>query len=299
MKLLITGSTGLIGSSFIKNYAKKFEKIFTLSRDIGCDTQFENIKFDFSKDRNLSIPSVDAIVHFAAQTSAIVTEKSFLDDLSVNSIGTGQLLKASLDLKKRPFFIYIGTATQLGYTRKLYSSDNLPPDSPTTLYDLGKLAGEQLLFNLINIGSIKGCSLRLCNVYGELTSSIKSDRGVLDKIYAKSLKGETIEVLGDGKFFRDYIHVEDVVKAVYCTLKNQDKIDGRVFYIGSGSAIHLREAFETIRDIAFKKSGNFSKINSTRIPKNINQIHLRHFQADIEEFVGISGWEPSCRLRDL
>ena len=290
MRILVTGATGLVGACFLKLHADKFDKVYTLTRKPETCSKFDNITFELGSGAPLKLPFVDAVIHFAAQTSAIVNEQTFVTNFKVNSIGTGELLNACLELKVRPFFIYIGTATQLGYTNKLYQMDDLPTDSPTTLYDLGKLAGEQLLFNLIQTGSIRGCSLRLCNVFGHLGPRLKSDRGLLDKIYEKCLNGEKIEILGNGKFYRDYIHVEDVADAINCTIETRNQMNDKKYYLGSGQAVYLKKAFTIIREVAFRKTGKFSEIKETNIPGNINKIHLRHFQADITEFSQVSGW---------
>jgi len=298
MRILVTGADGLIGGCFLKLHKDRFEEIYTLSRTPKTDCQFTDIIYELGSGEPLELPDVDLVVHFAAQTSNIFDESTFLDDFKINSVGTGELLQACLKLRRRPFFIYIGTATQLGYTNRLYKTPELPDDNPTTLYDLGKLAGEHLLFNLIQNGSIKGCSLRLCNVFGNMASELKPDRGVLDKVYQKCLKGEKVEVLGNGKFYRDYVHVEDVADAINSTINVRSEVNKKKYYLGSGQAVFVRTAFEIIRSKAFKETGYFSKICKTEIPVDINLIHLRHFQADLREFSEISGWRPKKSLHD-
>ena len=113
---------------------------------------------------------------------------------------------------------------------------------------------------------------------------------LLDKIYEKCLNGEKIEILGNGKFYRDYIHVEDVADAINCTIETRNQMNEKKYYLGSGQAVYLKKAFTIIREVAFRKTGKFSEIKETNIPGNINKIHLRHFQADITEFSQVSGW---------
>ena len=153
--------------------------------------------------------------------------------------------------------------------------------------------------SLISSDSIEGCSLRLCNVFGHLLSSQKNDRGILDKVYNRCLEGQPIEILGSGNFYRDYVHVNDVVDAIHHTILNRRVLNGTINYIGSGNAISLKEAFSIVRSIAMLKVSRKSKFKYTGVPSDINKIHLRNFKADIQDFSSLTGWFPKIGLEKL
>ena len=53
--------------------------------------------------------------------------------------------------------------------------------------------------------------LRLSNVYGENLSKLnQKNRQILSKIIKNAITKKTINVYGNGKYFRDYVHVKDV-----------------------------------------------------------------------------------------
>ena len=299
MKLLITGSSGLIGGTFLQKKSENFTKIYTLGRSPSKLKEAEHIYYDFSSSSDLKLPEIDVVVHCAAQTSGVFNLDNLNSEFSINSIGTGNLLAACLKLKTKPFVLYLGTATQLGHTSKLYSLDELPSDSPTTLYDISKLGGEMILQNLRDQGLINGVSLRLCNVFGRLNKTQKSDRGILDKVYNKCLAGDTVNIIGDGEFLRDYVHVDDVSEAIMCTLLSINKLKRFKYYIGTGKSTSLLDAFSIVRNIALKQTSNFSKFQFSEINDSLNPIHLRNFEADIEEFCESTKWKPLKHLKNL
>jgi len=299
MKLLITGSSGLIGKRFLELHSNKFSEIYSLGRRKNPFNDVNHIYFDLSSLGRLELPQVDVVVHCAAQTSLVFDKREFLNNFNTNSFGTGNLLQACSRMGQKPFFLNLGTATQLGYTNKLYRMKDLPKDSPTTLYDISKLAGEMMLHNFCELDLIRGCSLRLCNVYGNLNERQKSDRGILDKIFRKCLLGKPVEILGDGTYLRDYIHLDDVCDAIYATLNSIKDCSNNTFYIGTGKSIRLKDAFSKLRNVAHKQNNVFSEFRYSQITKDINIIHLRNFQADITEFSKKTGWAPQRSISDL
>lgn len=299
MKLLITGSSGLIGDNFLCRKSEYFSKIYTLGRSPSKIQEAEHIYYDFSSDSIIDLPEIEVVVHCAAQTSGVFDLDNMTSSFNINSVGTGNLLAACLKLKQRPFVLYLGTATQLGYTSQLYSLDELPHDSPTTLYDLSKLGGEMILENLRDKNLISGVSLRLCNVYGKLNKMQKSDRGILDKVYNKCLVGDTVSIIGDGEYLRDYVHVDDVADAMMDALLSRESLYRFKYYIGSGRSFSLHDAFSIVRNIAYKQTSNYSEFQFTKISESVNPIHLRNFQADIGEFCEITNWKPTRHLQDI
>ena len=294
MRLLITGGNGLIGSFILNNYSNIFEKIFCLGRKkINC---FEFIKQDLRFSIKSSLPEVDVVLHLAANTGIYNTENNIIKSHKVNISGTIHLLEALKFQKNPPFFIFFGSATQVGYTDTKSPVNTDRKDIPITIYDLTKLSAENYLLNYIQKKRIRGCSLRLCNVYGGLRENQSSDRGIIDKVFFKALAGETITIYNNGSYIRDYIYIEDVVRAILKTLKNQNKVNGKKFFIGSGKGMKIKDAFYTAIKVAQSMTKKEPKVSFLDNPSALSLIEKRSFVANIDNFTNCTKWKPKYSL---
>ena len=212
MKAIITGASGLIGSRFIELYGESFEKLYQLGRT-RAEINSEWIEYDFSSGLPIDLPEVDVIFHFAGQTSIYQSKDNVFEDLYINTIGFLRLLESARKYKKQAFVVLAGTSTQVGFTEELNPVNEKFSNNPITFYDISKLTAENYLLQFVREGWIKGCSLRLCNVYGALKDGMNIERGVIDKVFQRLLKGEDVNIFGNGQYVRDYIHIDDVVSA--------------------------------------------------------------------------------------
>ena len=126
---------------------------------------------------------------------------------------------------KQPIVIYAGTSIQCGLNKEVLVNETLT-DVPITVYDFNKLEAERYLKFAVQSGWIKGASLRLTNVYGPGPKSSSSDRGVLNLMMRKDLKGETLTVYGQGDFISDYVYIDDVISAFLKTALSDEGLQG-------------------------------------------------------------------------
>lgn len=104
------------------------------------------------------------------------------------------------------------------------------------VYGIGKLAIEKYLFLYYLLHSIKYVVLRVSNSYGE-RQKLYGNQGAVGVFLGKALKGEKIPIWGDGKIIRDYIHADDVARAMISAMESEIKAD--VINIGSGTGKNL------------------------------------------------------------
>ena len=186
MNILLTGATGNIGQHLISKLTKAGYSIICQSRKVKDANQKSGtwVQHDLNKNSWSIINSykIDVVIHLAAQTSAYKSNTEPVNDLVSNVVGPLKLIDYfKNNYSVPPFFINISTATVVGMAEKMPINETVEV-SPTTFYDLSKLTMENYLDQCISHGFIKGCSLRLSNVYGvSLTSGIK-DRSILDRI---------------------------------------------------------------------------------------------------------------------
>ena len=160
---------------------------------------------------------------------------------------------------------------------------------PITIYDKNKLINEKNLINLSKeIKYINTTVLRLSNVYGySLSQSKNSKRGFLNQVIEKALTGKDIYIYGDGKFYRDYIHIDDVLSA-FRIVTLQKKCKSKIYNISTGKSYYLIDVIQMIINEAYKLTNLKSKLEFIPIPKNLNDIELRNYTISSNEIKKIN-----------
>jgi nucleoside-diphosphate-sugar epimerase len=294
MIALVTGATGLIGNRFLEKYASAFSKIYCLGRK-PVDCQCEWIEFDLVEPDIKELPEIEVLFHFAGQTSVYHAKENVQDDLSVNVCGFLHLLWLLKKQSNIPFVVYAGTATEVGLTYSELKINESHCDRPNTFYDISKLTAENYLLQFVREGWLNGCSLRLCNVYGGMKNGQNIERGIIDKVFQQSLRGEALKLFGDGNYLRDYIHIDDVVDAFYLAFQNQESVNGAFYYIGSGNGVLLKDAFSCVAKLAESVTETPVKISSVEPPSHLSSIEFRSFVSDHSAFSKATGWIPEYR----
>ncbi len=223
--------------------------------------------------------------------------EEIVEDIGVSGISPELLRRADIIFRHCPTVLFSGTVTVTGMSQYL-PVDEKHPDAPMTIYDIHKLTAENYLKHYAASGFVKGCVLRLANVYGPGKKSSSADRGILNLMARKALAGEDITLYGDGNFTRDYIYVNDVARAFLTAASKIDLLNGRHFVLGSGTGHTVSEAFSMVAEMAMaKKPGIKSTVKSVPAPKNLSPIENRNFVADRSEFTKLTGWAPEYDLK--
>lgn len=154
--------------------------------------------------------------------------------------------------------------------------------NPTNSYGLSKQALENLAMRLAKTYKIPTVALRYSVVQGPRQSPRNLYSGALRIFVTQALKNKPITVFEDGNSLRDFVNVEDVVRANILVLKNK-KADYRIFNVGGGKAYKVLDFAELVKRIT--GSGSRIKIGGFR------RTDTRHAVSDISEIRKL-GWRP-------
>lgn len=302
-RILITGGAGYLATNLIAQLQGIDCHVIRLDRPGGKFTlasgkvQVQDIEGDI-RDRSVwesVLPEMDVVFHFAAQTSVYVAAQNPHADLDVNVLPMLHLLETCREKGLCPVVLFSGTVTEVGLPSRL-PVDESHPDHPITVYDLHKWMAENYLKHYAREGVVRGVVLRLANVYGPGPKSSSADRGVLNIMIRKALKGEPLTVYGEGNYLRDYVYVEDVARAFLAAGAQIESVNGQHFVIGSGEGHTLLKAFDLVAERVALKTKQQVPVIHVEPPTPQSPIEARNFVADSSKFARATGWQTNYSL---
>lgn len=261
MNILVTGSTGLVGSNLVKEvFNRKLEYkhnwIFTNSKT--CDVM---ILSDIKKQ--LSSNNIDIVIHLAAKVGGIKANKeNQLEFLHINAFTSLNMMYAINEY--RPNAKLITTLSTCIYPEKLDPGfyplwEDLIEDGPPQPTNEGYAVGKRLLYSLVKLYNrehrTKHVGLIPSNLYGPGDHFDSPDAHFLAAMISKIKTAQrsdskTIKLMGNGKPYRQFTYVEDLVNAILACVDKPD-ISG-FFNIATPESKTIRE----LAEIALKVTGN-------------------------------------------
>ena len=312
-KILVTGGAGMIGSQLVKRLVAQGKEVLVvdnlwrgklayLNDDTGqpvipLDTHFFNRDLSERDTCDDLACMVDGIVHLADIVAGIDYVFSnqgslFRQNLLINSNVISSARKAKANLKG---FLYVGTACSFPLTRQ-NSLDVIPlkeeelyPAMPESAYGWSKLMGQYETELLEKEAGIPTCILMFHNVYGAPCDFGERSQ-VMPALIRKAIRypDEPYIVWGSGEQGRAFIHVNDVVEALWLGL-NKGLGKGTI-QIGPSECTSIREVAEMIVKISNKPIDIVYDLSRPEGDKARS--------ADYSKAKQILGWEPKISLRE-
>jgi UDP-glucose 4-epimerase len=163
---------------------------------------------------------------------------------------------------------------------------------PADINGINKAAGEyyHLLYN--NIFGVRGCSLRLTNVYGPRQLLKHNRQGFIGWFIRQALEDSEIQIFGDGSQLRDFVYVDDAADA-FLRAGASDVCDGDVFNVGGDQPISHNELVQLLVRIAGSGSVKF-----VEWPADKKRIDIGSFYSDSTKFRARTAWGPQVGLEE-
>lgn len=247
--MLVTGGAGFIGRHLVRSLSRRGCSVTVLDiTEFGTEIP---VKAVYRKDiRNTEAVQsiirkhqIDTCIHLAAKVSVQHSIANPDDTLDTNVKGTMSLLEASARCSVNNF-IFASSAAVYGQPTQLPLREDqlLKPISP---YGTSKATGEELVAASKAYGKIKnGITLRFFNVYGENQNPAYA--GVITRFIERLSRKLPPIIYGDGGQTRDFISVNDVVRAI--EIAAESDLSGP-FNVGSGQAVSINELAERMSSI--------------------------------------------------
>ena len=291
MSVVVTGGAGFIGSNLVKSLCSEGYEVVVLDNFSYGGRRVEGSKIRVVKgdirDEGVvttALRDVDYVIHLAAIVGVTEAREDPLGAFDVNVKGTLRLLEASRRLGVEKFVYASSVAV---YGEPLYLPiDEAHPLNPKNVYGATKLAGEALVSAYGEEYGIPTVALRYFNVYGPNMRS-GPYAGVISRFMESGLRGEPLTIFGDGSQTRDFVYVEDVVRA---TLRALGEGIRGVYNVGTGRSVTILELAELVMKVVGRK---LKVIYGPPRPGDI-----KHSRADISKAIRELGWRPEIPLEE-
>lgn len=285
-RILVTGGAGFIGSHLCEALIARDFRVRVLDSLIYGNPAWVPAQAEFVKGdiRDLAVchaavKDMDGVIHCAAMSRAGPSLELLDVCTEANIVGTQNMLLAARDAKLKRF-IYSGSATYYGNLEPPHREEMAPQF--LNIYALTKQAGEQYALLFDKVFDLPALVLRYFSVYGPRQPVAGAYALVLGIFLDRARKGKALEVHGDGRQRRDFIHVRDVVAAQIAAYESE--LRHQVFNIGSGSNISVQELADMISP------------NQVRGPARADD--SRGTLADISKIRAALGWAPQVSFAD-
>ena len=268
MNWLVTGGCGFIGRSLINDLladqGHAIRIIDNLSvgsrKELAEITPFSEVSSHLPSfprpgevelvvgdilDEELAVRAVlgaDVIIHLAANTGVGPSVENPRLDCMLNVIGTLNYLEAARKTGPKRF-VFASSGAPAGECEPPIHEE-LPPH-PVSPYGASKLAGEGYCSAYYRTFGVETVSLRFSNVYGPLSSRKES---VVAKFIKRGMRGQPLEIYGDGSQTRDFLYIDDLVQAVRYAATVKD-IGGETFQIATARETTVDEIARKIQKL--------------------------------------------------
>ncbi len=264
-KLLVTGGAGFIGSALVRYLLQETDfQIVNLDKltyaanpkalsSVDSHRHYQFIKQDICDQSSLKeiICAIkpDAIIHLAAESHVDRSIDSAADFIQTNIQGSYNLLQTSLDYwrqlndgQKADFrFLYVSTDEVYGDIEpQAPACDEKSPYAPSSPYSASKAAADHLVRAWHKTYGLPILITHCSNNFGPYQDSEK----LIPKLISNALVGKPLPLYGDGQQIRDWIYVDDHVKALLKVLE-KGKV-GESYNIGGDCQISNIQVAESI-----------------------------------------------------
>ncbi|MFH1780772.1 MAG: GDP-mannose 4,6-dehydratase [Candidatus Nealsonbacteria bacterium] len=287
MKILLTGSSGFIGSDLKIALEKQGVEVipFDLKDNPANDTRdFANVKE--------KIQGADGVIHLAAVSRVKLAYENPLECIKTNIGGTINVLEAlrlaSLAQGKRPWVIFASSREVFGESRPLPATEETPRH-PMNVYGIAKIAGEDLCKIFSKDYGLKTRVLRFSNVYTSANDQL--DR-VIPKFILRAAKNEDITVNGTGQEIFDFTYIHDTVQGILGCFKEIQESEQiyNDFILATGRPTSLKELAEiVIKTVVSTSKIKYSEGRSYDVSK---------FYADSSKAKQLLGFNPTMTLEN-
>lgn len=231
MRVLVTGGAGFLGSHLCERLLKDGHEVLCLDNfysgrranlaHLAANPRFEMIRHDIV---NPILLEVDRIFHLACPASPIHYQFNPVKTIKTSVMGTVNMLGLAKRVRARILLsstseVY-GDPEQHPQTESYWGHVN--PIGVRSCYDEGKRVAECLMMDYHRQNNVDVKIVRIFNTYGPRMAI--NDGRVVSNFCVAALRGEQLELFGDGKQTRSFVYVDDLIEGLVRMMDARDFI---------------------------------------------------------------------------
>ena len=291
---LVTGGAGFIGSHIVERLLAEGQRVrvfdnFSTGSRANLDfakgnRRLEIVRGDLTNQKAVekAVRGVTAVFHQAAMRSV---PRSVADPLGANAsnvTGTLHVFHAAARQKKKPRVVYASSSSVYGDRPELPKREDQPP-APLSPYAVSKAAGEQYAAAWTRLYNVETVGLRYFNVFGPRQDPKSQYAAVIARFIQWGLRGQPLEVHGDGSQSRDFTYIDNVVEANLLAAKAPTAA-GEAFNVGCGERVSLLDIITRLEALLGKK------LERRHTPSRAGDVP--HTLADVSKAKRLLGYSP-------
>ncbi|MEW5960407.1 MAG: NAD-dependent epimerase/dehydratase family protein [Chloroflexota bacterium] len=292
MRFLITGGAGFIGTALANYLVRQGHTVRVLDDLSAGDHSRLDAAVNFTRGDVEDKPKIwrllnkiDCVYHLAARVSVPESVLYPREYNKTNVSGTVAMMEAMRDAGiKRVVFTSSGAV--YGEQKMGRVHEGLLP-SPTSPYAVSKLAAEGYVHTIGELWQIETVSLRIFNAYGPGQAIPPTHPPVIPQFVRQVLGHGSLVIYGDGCQVRDYVYIDDVVRALVAAATAAG-INRQIINVGSGVGTSVNELVRLIEQVTGQQART---IVNPSVAGGVSSL-----VADTSRAKALLGYEPHVSL---
>ena len=244
--ILVTGGLGLLGKPLVTFLKKKKYNVYVLDRSKNKKRnrliKGRNINFIYGNYQNKNFlkktiknRKINIIFHTGAITQVLEGLKYPLKTYKNNIMGTINILESIRQINPKILLIYSSSDKAYGEIKKrnYLESDNLNSIYP---YDLSKTCSDLICQSYSKVYNLKVAIVRCGNLFGP--GDFNKNR-IIPETILSTIKNQRLKIRSSGKLIRDYLYVDDAVKAYFMIMNKLKNSNSKILIYNVGSKDNL------------------------------------------------------------
>ena len=266
-KISVFGGTGFIGGAY-------------------CDLFSEEVKII---PRDQTTPTTEEVLYFISTVDNYNVLNDPHLDIKTNLTLLIDVLK-ECKKNKDSVFNFISSWFVYGKTKDLPAREDTNCN-PTGFYSITKRAAEQLLSSYCETFGLKYRIIRLCNVYGARDKKASAKKNALQFLVSEVVNSKDINLYDRGENVRDFMHVEDVCRAIRLVIEQLPL--NQIINVGSGKPHKMIDLMNYVK----KQTGSSSTFNFIEAPPFHKIVQIKNMYLDTSKLQKL-GFSPRISVEE-
>ena len=253
MQAVVVGASGFIGSHLVDSLLAAGHRVKALARHLpglispvaqaNPALTLSPLSMGDGLALQEAMEGAELVFHLASGSLPQSSNRDPQADVQVNLLGALKVFEAARQAQVQRLVMVSSGGTVYGVPQQVPIAEGHPTE-PTCSYGISKLAIEKYVALYRQLHGLDGLVLRVANPYGE-RQRLDATQGVVPVFLGKALRGEPLQIWGDGSTVRDFLHISDVVTALLAAAHYRG--EERLFNVGSGEGLSLNQLVELLR----------------------------------------------------